>query len=114
VPSEPAPKRSGLALVAEYVRMSTDKQDTSVGNQQAAIGAYAAAHQMLVVRSYRDEGKGGLDVAGRPALTRLLSDVQGGAFPCEAILVLDVSRWGRFQDVDESAFYEHLCRRHEA
>jgi hypothetical protein len=25
--------------------------------------------------------------------------------------VYDVSRWGRFQDVDESAFYEHLCRR---
>jgi hypothetical protein len=25
-------------------------------------------------------------------------------------LVLDVSRWGRFQDVDESAYYEFLCR----
>jgi hypothetical protein len=27
------------------------------------------------------------------------------------ILVLDVSRWGRFQDIDESAYYEFLCRR---
>ncbi len=27
------------------------------------------------------------------------------------MLVYDVSRWGRFQDCDESAFYEYLCRR---
>ena len=28
-----------------------------------------------------------------------------------AILVYDVSRWGRFQDTDESAYYEYLCKR---
>jgi DNA invertase Pin-like site-specific DNA recombinase len=27
------------------------------------------------------------------------------------ILVYDVSRWGRFQDVDESAYYEFICKR---
>jgi len=27
------------------------------------------------------------------------------------ILVYDVSRWGRFQDADESAYYEYICRR---
>src|SRR5205823_7066194 len=26
------------------------------------------------------------------------------------ILVYDVSRWGRFQDADESAYYEYLCK----
>ena len=26
-----------------------------------------------------------------------------------AILVLDVSRWGRFQDPDQSAHYEFIC-----
>ncbi len=29
----------------------------------------------------------------------------------KAILVYDVSRWGRFQDADESAYYEYLCKR---
>ena len=29
----------------------------------------------------------------------------------EHILVYDVSRWGRIQDSDESAYYEYLCRR---
>ena len=27
-----------------------------------------------------------------------------------SILVLDVSRWGRFQDPDQAAHYEFLCR----
>jgi hypothetical protein len=27
------------------------------------------------------------------------------------ILVYDVSRWGRFQDADESAYYEYICKR---
>jgi DNA invertase Pin-like site-specific DNA recombinase len=27
------------------------------------------------------------------------------------ILVYDISRWGRFQDADESAYYEYICKR---
>lgn len=27
------------------------------------------------------------------------------------ILVLDVTRWGRFQNADESAYYEYICRK---
>jgi len=27
-----------------------------------------------------------------------------------AVLVYDVSRWGRFQDTDEAAYYEFLCK----
>jgi DNA invertase Pin-like site-specific DNA recombinase len=98
-------------MAAEYVRMSTDKQDTSIANQQAAIAAYAAAHNMLVLRSFADEGRSGLDIAGRPALTALLRHVETGTLGCTVVLVLDVSRWGRFQDLDDSAFYEHLCTR---
>ena len=29
----------------------------------------------------------------------------------KTILVFDVSRWGRFQDTDEAACYEFLCKR---
>jgi len=29
----------------------------------------------------------------------------------DTILVYDVSRWGRFQDADESAYYEYICKR---
>ncbi|WP_369929379.1 recombinase family protein [Xanthomonas sp. NCPPB 2632] len=109
--SDALPRTSRPVMVAEYLRMSTDKQDTSISNQRAAIAAYAATHNMLVLRSFEDEGRSGLDLAGRPALTSLLGAVEAHTLGCTAILVLDVSRWGRFQDVDEAAFYEHLCTR---
>ena len=48
---------------------------------------------------------------GRAGLQRLLDDIEHGRAEFEVLLVYDVSRWGRFQDADESAYYEHLCRR---
>jgi DNA invertase Pin-like site-specific DNA recombinase len=41
----------------------------------------------------------------------MIQDVQDGKINCSSILVYDVSRWGRFQDADESAYYEYICRR---
>ena len=37
--------------------------------------------------------------------------VENGQADFKAILVYDVSRWGRFQDADESAYYEFICKR---
>jgi DNA invertase Pin-like site-specific DNA recombinase len=48
--------------------------------------------------------------ASRAAKPYLLADVLGGQRDFRAILVQDVSRWGRFQDPDEAAHYEFLCR----
>lgn len=97
--------------VAEYLRMSTERQVYSPANQAAAIRHYADAHGMTVVRTYCDEGRSGLRLQGRRALQRLIEDVQAGGTGFEAVLVFDVSRWGRFQNADESAFYEYLCLR---
>jgi DNA invertase Pin-like site-specific DNA recombinase len=46
----------------------------------------------------------------RSGLLQLLHDVTSGNAAFKAILVYDVSRWGRFQDSDEAAHYEFLCR----
>ena len=48
---------------------------------------------------------------GRNSLRSMIDDVQTGNANFDAILVYDVSRWGRFQDTDESAYYEYLCKR---
>jgi len=40
-----------------------------------------------------------------------MGKVQSGQAGFKAILVYDVSRWGRFQDADESAYYEYICKR---
>ncbi|MBP7818059.1 MAG: recombinase family protein [Phenylobacterium sp.] len=103
----PAPR----IRAAQYVRMSTDHQRYSTENQGDAIAAYAAIHGMDIVATYADEGKSGLNIAGREALQRLIDDIEGKRANFEALLVYDVSRWGRFQDADESAFYEYQCRR---
>jgi DNA invertase Pin-like site-specific DNA recombinase len=41
----------------------------------------------------------------------MIQDVEAGEPGFSVILVYDVSRWGRFQDADESAYYEYRCRR---
>jgi DNA invertase Pin-like site-specific DNA recombinase len=91
--------------------MSTEHQQYSTENQADAIREYAALHGYEIVRTYVDKGKSGLRVEGREALRRLLDDVQSARADFAAILVYDVSRWGRFQDSDESAYYEHTCKR---
>lgn len=101
----------GMVRAAQYVRMSTEHQRYSTENQADAIRTYAAARNIEIVRTYADEGKSGLSLEGRDALKRLIADVVGGKADFEVILVYDVSRWGRFQDADESAYYEYICRR---
>ena len=96
---------------AQYLRMSTDHQQYSIENQKAAIAEYALQHGLEVVRTYADPAKSGLDIKNRPGLQNLLNEVLGGAADFEAVLVYDVSRWGRFQDSDEAACYEFLCKR---
>lgn len=97
--------------VATYVRMSTDEQVASPMLQREALERYAALHAMQIVRRYADEGQSGLVMAGRRGLQQLLADALGGEAGFVALLIYDVSRWGRFQDVDEGAYYEFLCRR---
>ncbi|MGD1095887.1 MAG: recombinase family protein [Bryobacteraceae bacterium] len=66
---------------------------------------------MVIVCTYGDAGKSGLRLSGRDALQQLLTAVQGGQADFDTILVYDISRWGRFQDADESAYYEYICKR---
>ena len=96
---------------AQYVRMSTEHQQYSTENQRDIIRQYAAQRGMKIVRTYADSGKSGLRIDGRDGLKQLIHDVETGQADFRAILVYDVSRWGRFQDADESAYYEYICRR---
>ena len=94
-----------------YVRMSTEHQQYSIANQVEAIEKYAAQHQLSIVKRFVDRGRSGLSLAGRPGLRHLLTQVISGSPEFGHVLVYDVSRWGRFQDTDESAFYEYTCKK---
>jgi DNA invertase Pin-like site-specific DNA recombinase len=96
---------------AMYVRMSTEHQQYSTENQADAIRQYAERRNLSIVKTFIDHGKSGLRLSSRIALIELLREVESGTAEFELILVYDVSRWGRFQDADESAYYEHICKR---
>jgi DNA invertase Pin-like site-specific DNA recombinase len=95
---------------AQYFRMSTEHQKYSFQNQGQAIQKYAASRGFEVVRTYTDAGKTGVILGKRSGLRQLLKDVVSGTNDFRAVLVYDVSRWGRFQDTDEGAHYEFLCK----
>ncbi len=99
------------ARAAQYVRMSTEHQQYSPENQLEVVRQYAAAHNLEIVCEYSDHGRSGLNIAGRNGLNQLMSDVEHQRADFTALLVYDVSRWGRFQDVDESAYYEYVLKR---
>ena len=95
---------------ASYVRTATKPQQDSISNQVDAIRKYAKRCGLQIVKEYVDEGKSGMNVQNRESLTQLIRDVQNGQINFSFILLYDVSRWGRFQDADESAYYEYICR----
>src|SRR5277367_188647 len=99
-----------IVPAAQYLRMSTENQKYSLENQSATTQKYAEIHGFEIIRTYSDAARSGLVLRRRAGLRQLLQDVVSGTSGYKAILVYDVSRWGRFQDTDESAHYEFLCK----
>jgi DNA invertase Pin-like site-specific DNA recombinase len=95
---------------AQYLRVSTDSQQHSLADQEAAIVDYAQRRGYVLVATYTDIGKSGLSLKGRDGLQQLLRAVLQPERSFDAILIFDVSRWGRFQDPDQAAHYEFVCR----
>lgn len=96
---------------AAYLRRSSGNYGYSIEEQRDVISQYAAENGFHVIREYLDVGKSGLTLRGRLGFKTLISEVVSGKADFVAILIYDVSRWGRFQDFDEGAYYEHLCSR---
>lgn len=98
-----------LIPAAQYLRMSREHQRYSVRNQARAIAAYAEERGFKIIKTYVDKGISGLTLRQRPGLQALLADVIKPCRNFERVLVLDVSRWGRFQNLDQSSYYEFIC-----
>lgn len=95
---------------ALYLRRSTiDLQPDSLAAQEERLVARAAEDRNDIVRQYADSRSG--RTAKRPAFQRLISDVQHHP-DFDLIYVLDVSRWGRFENADEAAYWEFFCLLH--
>jgi DNA invertase Pin-like site-specific DNA recombinase len=106
------PPEASAKRAAQYIRMSTDAQDLSPEIQSNAIAEYARTNGITIVETYFDAGRSGLTLQRRPAMKKLLNDVTLEHRSFAEVLVYDISRWGRFQDTDASAYYEYHCRMH--
>lgn len=79
-----------------YVRVSTEEQvsNLSLDTQEAACRAYAARQGLDVARVYREEGESAKTMA-RPALQRMLADLERGRIKPASLVVYDLSRLAR-------------------
>ncbi len=80
-----------------------------MSNQADAVLAYAQANGMQIVRTYQDGGKSGVRAENRLAWLQIFEDIETGRAGFKALLVYDISRFGRFQNPDEAAYYEFRC-----
>lgn len=98
--------------IAYYRHSAEDKQENSVPIQREHTVLFAKKHNITIIHEEADEGKTGL-LADRPGFNRLFQRwiLNEKAPSFEYVLVFDVSRWGRFQDQDEAAYYEFLCKK---
>lgn len=112
-PTSRSADKAALTRAAIYLRRSTDAtlQAESLEIQEEILRKYAASANFLIVRIYQ-ESASGRDAYGRDQFLQLIADVTSGNADYEAVLVRDVSRWGRFDNIDESAYYDFLCFRH--
>jgi site-specific DNA recombinase len=80
-----------------YVRVSTDMQvdGYSLDAQKASIERYARAHDIEIVKVYKDEGRSGKSIAGREDFISMLNDIESGAVTVNYIIVYKLSRFGR-------------------
>jgi len=76
-------------LAAQYLRVSTERQEYSLSFQSAGIATYAQEHNFTVCETYIDEAKSGLEIRNRKGLSQLLHDVFAGKHLYRAILVYD-------------------------
>jgi DNA invertase Pin-like site-specific DNA recombinase len=102
-----------VRAVAYYRHSAQDRQENSIPIQQDQVRAWAKQHGVEIIREFCDAGRSGLNSEGRPAFTEMMDEWITKRDDFEYVLCLDVSRWGRFQDIDLSAQFSAICKKHK-
>ncbi len=101
-----------VRAIAYYRHSAQDRQENSIPIQRDQVREWADQHGVEIIREFADAGKSGLTAEGRPAFTEMMDDWVKQKHEFDYVLCLDVSRWGRFQDIDLSAQYSAECKQH--
>ena len=100
-----------IKAVAYYRHSAQDRQENSIPIQQDQVRAWAKQHGVEIIREFCDAGRSGLNSEDRPAFTEMMEEWISKRHDFEYVLCLDVSRWGRFQDIDLSAQFSAICKK---
>ena len=98
--------------VAYYRHSAQDRQENSISIQQDQVQPWAKTNSIEIIHEFMDPGKSGLTAEGRPGFLDMVENWVKKRNDFQYILCLDVSRWGRFQDIDLSAQYSAECRKY--
>ena len=99
---------ASLVPAVAYYRMSSDKQETSIADQRAAVGQYAHANRYQIVREYVDEGISGWKSKERLAFQELIEDAKAQTF--KVVLCWDIDRFSRFDPLEANHYWYLLDR----
>jgi len=89
---------SDVILAVLYLRRSSDRQETSISDQRAALTEYALTHGFKIVGEYVDDAVSGDRTEERTEFLRMRDDAGSGKF--EVVLCWDQDRFGRFDPLD--------------
>ena len=106
--SPAAPRFRGVAY---YRHSARDRQENSVAIQQELVQKWAKENGVDIIHEFADRGKSGLTAEGRDAFNDMMENWVKKRKDFDFVLCLDVSRWGRFQDIDLSATYSAECKK---
>ena len=98
--------------VAYYRHSAQDRQENSVLLQQEQVRQWAEKNGVDIIEEFADRGKSGLTAEGRDGFNNMMERCAKKRGDFQYVLCLDVSRWGRFQDIDLSATYSAECKKH--
>ena len=95
-----------------YLRMSTDKQDLSIGGQRYHLLQFVESDESndrVVVGEYIDEGITG-STSSRANFQRMMADATGPNPPFDEVITYDLSRFSR--DTVDSLTYPRILQAH--
>jgi DNA invertase Pin-like site-specific DNA recombinase len=102
--SEPIVPEAGAVF---YLRMSTDKQETSIPQQRDELQRFADKQGYRLVREYVEPGISGDDTERREAFQQMTRDA-GKRADFDLILCYDLSRFGRFDPLEAGYWIKPL------
>ena len=98
--------------IAYYRHSAQDRQEYSIPLQREKVKRFADANGIQIIKEFPDYGVSGLSSKGRDKFLELLQYVEESKEDFEYILVFDMSRWGRFQNLILSTYYIGVCQQY--